>query len=592
MSRSNLVVTAVTCILVLTCTFAGPVLAQDEIDFTASVDRMSIAIDDVLTLELTVTGPFRVTGQPQLPSLEGFLVVGTSQSSQFSMVNRKISSKVVFTYHLRPTSAGALSIPAASIELDGRTYWTQSIAIEVTEAAAPDRRPTPFVLPDSQAPSDLSGRDIFVDADVDLSSPFVGQQIVYRFRLYQAIRLFNQPSLDWPSFTGFLTYDLSPNSQYDHQVGERLYRVTEVRRALFPTRTGEAVIDPATLSIPGDLFNRGVRVQTQAITVSVRPLPPGAPGDYAGAVGRFEIDAWVEPSEGRVNEPVTLVVRVTGSGNVSLIGDPAEGLEADLNGWRVYDPQISTDVAQETDVIRGEKRFERPMVPKTEGDLTIPSFALTYFDPEAGEYRRTETSELVVRVSPGDADIAGPVSPADGKRDVIVMGGDIRHIKPAPPAMATREPLLLVQPVYWLGWGLPLAAVAATRMWEQRRRRLAHDVAAARSLRARRTASRRLSQARRLAKTDEDGAYAAVARALSGYLGDKFNLASAGLTGDAIRRTLASRHIPEDVADRLLACLEWADSGRFAPVAAGRHAEDLAREGERLVAELEDRIST
>ena len=582
---------ALVCLMGLLLAPFAPVLAQDDISFTASVDRSTITTDDLLTLQLTLAGAFSSSSQPQFPPLEGFAVVGTSQSSQFSIVNGKTSSRVVFTYRLQPTSIGTLTIPAIPIQVGGKTYESDPIVIEVTQGSAPQpQQPSSDAPPEASTPGELAGQDLYVEAGVDNPNPVVGQQIIYSFRLYQAVRLFNQPRLDWPAFTRFLSQDLSPNSQYEQTVAGRQYLVTEVRRALFPTAPSELTIDPAVLTIPGDAFNRRVDLATEAIRVDVRPLPEGAPADFADAVGQFEIEAWAEPEETRVNEPVTLFVRVAGAGNISLIPDPTADAESRLTGWRVYDAGITTEVGQEGDIVRGEKRFERLLVPKTEGELAIPSFGLSYYDPASGEYRRAETTPLVVHVAPGEVQTSGPVVVGDAKQEVIVLASDIRHIKPAPPALVTERTPLLGQPLYWAGWGLPLLVVAGTWLWDRRRRTLAHDIAYARSQRARRLARQRLAEARKLAKTDPDAAHAAVARALTAYLGDKCNLPGAGLTRDGIDETLTACAVPEGLTYRLLACLDWADSGRFAPAAAGRDVLDLVAEAENILAELEERI--
>lgn len=579
------------CLAVLLLAFPFPAAAQDDTTFTATVDRTAVTTDDLLTLRLTLAGAFNASGQPQIPPLEGFAIVSTSQSSQFKMVNGVFSSQVVFTYQLRPTRTGTLTIPAIAIQAAGQTYQTQPITIEVTQGATPPaQQPDQSAPAEATTPNELAGQDVYVEAEVDNATPVVGQQIIYRFRLYQGIQLFNQPRLDLPEFSGFLSYELSPNNQYYQQATGRQYLVTEVRRALFPAVPGETTIAPATLTIPGGAFNRTVEFPTNAVAVTVQPLPEGQPEGFGGAVGQFEIEAWVDPTEGRVNEPVTLFVRVSGVGNANLLPDPTEGVEAALPGWRVYDPQVATDIGQDGDVIRGERLFERPLVPKTEGELTIPSFGLSFFDPAAGTYRLIETDPLVIHVAPGEAPIAGPVIIGEGKQGVIVLATDIRHIKPAPPALAAGRTSLLTQPLYWLGWVGPLLMVASVWIWDRRRLHLAQDVALARAQRARRLARKRLSQARKLLKTDEGAAYAAVATTLNAYLGDKFNLPAAGLTRDTIRRTLTSRSVPGELTDRLLVCLDWADSGRFAPAAAGREAGELVTEAERIISELEENM--
>jgi len=591
-SRYTALILVTACLGGLLLGFGPPALAQDDVSFTASVDHTSINTNGLVTLELTLSGAFRTSIPPQLPPLEGFAVVRTSQSSQFRMVNSQFSSEVVFIYQLKPTQVGSLAIPPIPIRVGQRTYQTEPIVIEVAQGAAPQAsQPTAQARATSSAPAELTGRHLYIEASVDNPTPVVGEQIIYHFRFYQAIQILGQPRLGWPDFTGFLGYDLSPNNQYYEEVSGQQYLVTEVRRVLFPAAQGRVTIAPATLTIPGDFFNRTIELQTSPVIVEVRPPPEGVLEDFGGAVGRFEIEAWVEPAESRVNEPVTLFVRVAGLGNVGALPDPTEETEAALLGWRVYDSQVTTDVGQDGDTIRGERLWERLLVPKIEGELTIPSFGLAFFDPTTAAYERVQTAPLVVRVAPGETQAPGPFVVADGKHNVVVLSSDIRHINPAPPSLVTSRRSLFARPLYWAGWAIPPLALIATWLWDRRRRYLEHDVAYARAQRARRLARRRLSEARKLVKTNEDAAYASIAHAITSYLGDKFNLPAAGLTRDAIRQRLAAHSISGHLPDHLLACLDWADLGRFAPVAAGRDARDLAREAEQIIAEIEGRMT-
>jgi hypothetical protein len=179
-----------------------------------------------------------------------------------------------------------------------------------------------------------------------------------------------------------------------------------------------------------------------------------------------------------------------------------------------------------------------------------------------------------------------------GKQDITVLGTDIRHIKAAPPSLTTEPPKPLDQPIYWLSWLVPPLILMGVWIWDRRRRHLFSDIAYARAQRARHFARKRLAQARKQAQKDQDAAYATVARALTDYLGDKLDLPPAGLTHDIIQHALSNQAVLDDLIDRSLACLDWADSGRFAPVAAGRNSTELITAVEAIIAELEQAIQT
>ena len=116
---------------------------------------------------------------------------------------------------------------------------------------------------------------------------------------------------------------------YAEQVNSRGYRVTELRTILFPTVIGEQVIEPAMLTIPSSLFQRGMSLQTEPISVNVKPLPEPIPADFSGAVGQYSLSAMAQTEAGesgnllsvQVDEPVTLRVTLEGAGNLENSGD-------------------------------------------------------------------------------------------------------------------------------------------------------------------------------------------------------------------------------------------------------------------------------
>ncbi|MBN1401976.1 MAG: protein BatD [Anaerolineae bacterium] len=571
---------------------SGTALAQDDLRFTASVDRTELGMADQLSLELVLSGTFRGASAPELPVLPGLRVLSSGQSSQFRMVNGALSSQVVYWYRLQPTEAGTHTIPAIAIRVGNRELTSAPITIQVapgqgmtSDADASATQAPEGAMPPQGGPVE----SLWAQAEIDNPSPIVGQQVIYTFRLYQAVELFGQPRLDLPEYGGCLVYDL-PNRSYLQRIEGRAIQVTEVRRALIPMSAGEVTIAPATLEVPGDLLNRGIRLQTEAQSLDVRPYPAGAPADFAGAVGRFDIEAWAEPEGTQSGEPVTLYLRVRGHGNLELVSDPLEAILADLErDWRVYDVEVSTDLGTENDLVSGERVFARPLLPKAEGTLTIPSLAMTFFDPELGVYRSVAAEPVLVHVTPAGAQAGAANALGATKSDVMLVGSDIRHIKPAPPLLTTRRASPLKAPLYWAAWILAPAAVVGLWGWDRRRRRLATDVAALRAHRAQRLARSRLSEARRLLRDGrEDEGYGTLARALTGYLGDKLNLTPSGLTRDGIRAALAEANVRPRLVERILLCLERADSGRFAPgVPTGEGLERLIDEARSLVAEIE-----
>ena len=99
---------------------------------------------------------------------------------------------------------------------------------------------------------DVQG-DVYVEASVDNSSPYVGQQIIYTFKLYDAVGLTNplyQPS----NFEELWRIDIGVVSQTSEQINGRRYNVTSIATALYPTHSGSITIQPVSVVLPETVF--------------------------------------------------------------------------------------------------------------------------------------------------------------------------------------------------------------------------------------------------------------------------------------------------------------------------------------------------
>jgi hypothetical protein len=550
-------------LLVLLCFAAGkPALVLAQSPISAEVNRTTLSVNDELTLTVTVTGDLFGIAVPELAGMTDFIVIGTDTSTQLSVINGKVGAKSVFVYRLQPLQTGSLVISPLSVTVDSKTYQTKAITVEVT-ANSGSALPVNTPPPNATAPANLAGGDVFVEAEVDNPTPYLGQQIIYIFRFYQAndaqLNTLDRPDYRPPSFTGFWGQKVLSQPYYSTTKEGRNYLITEVHTALFPANPGSATISPARLIIPGDLFSSEIMLQTNPVTLEVRSLPDGAPSDFSGGVGQFKIAASLSAAKSKVNEPLTLNLDIEGAGNVEVITEPAF---PELPGWRIFNSQSSTNVETQGDVVYGRRRFERLLVPGQPGDYTIPAISFNYYDPQRGEYRQLKTDPLPVTIEPGNAESSPTSAPAPDKQPVKVTADDIRHIKPVPPSLESAGGLLLVQPLYWFFWILPALVVGGVWLGQKRRQRLLLDTAYARSQRARRAAQKILSGAN---QPGVDG-YAAAHHALLGYLSDKLNRPTSGLTNAELTNLLAEQHLPQTLIEQVQAILTRIEAGRFGPV--------------------------
>ena len=564
----------------------GRARAQD-LEVEAVADRTAATLDDEIHLNIVVRGRFQ--GRPELrgTTFSDFRVVSSGESQSYSIVNGQLDATYTFAFVLMPLREGELTIPPFLVSFRGKDHQTQAIRVQVSGHA--------------QAPSTADeeqgrGKDLFVVARVDKAKAYVNEQVLYTFYLYYAIRVSNL-NYTPPKFESFWVEKLQEGEKQYHKIENgRRYLVVEVSTALFPTTSGTLTIEPSVLRLMEisersfSFFDRGVErtLRSRPVQVEVLPLPAaGRPADFDGAVGAgLELAARLDRSQVPEGEPITMTVTVSGDGNVRTFSKPRL---PELPAFKTYDADTKTE-ARNLDRVTGTRTYEMVLVPRGPGEFTIPPVRLVYFDPVADSYRTLQTEPLRVVATPA---AGGPPSLARGQvpmqQDIEVLGSDIAHIRTDVSVSDAATPLY-ARGLFLLCAPLPLVAVAAAFGVRRRRDRLAANVALARSSRARKVARKRLSQAARfLAAGKPLEFYAEAQRALLQYVGDKLNVAAAGLTHSALREQLDAAGASEDIRERLVQVLEHCDAARFAP--AGFTEERLRstlQEVESLVMAMEE----
>jgi hypothetical protein len=574
-------------VIILLLLSVTPGYAQGNGVISASVDRTSLSTDETLTLAVTINADVSNPPSPSLPSLEGFTIVGSGSSSQISIVNGTVSTQLIYSYRLQPYAPGDLVIDPIGVTLNGQTFTTEPITVQVTQGTG-----TPPSAPPSNATAPTSpefrGQRYFVEAEVDNPTPFIGEQVNYIFRFYEAFDAFGQPQYEAPTFTGFWTENQTDQSQYQVQAGGQFYNVTELRTVLFPSLMGPVTIEPARLIIPGGFFSSGAELQTQPVSVDVKPLPAGAPASFNGAVGQFTLSGMFDTTQTRVNEPITWRVTLTGRGNFSALPDP---VWPEMPEWRSFESQATTNTGFQNGQVVGERVYERLLVPQTEGEYTIPVLEYTYFDPAAGGYQTMTTGAVSVSIAPGDPAAAeaqnyAPV-PGGHKENVEQLATDIRHVKPVPTKLSLGDRSVTESPLYWLAWSVPLLGIVGNFVWQRRQRFWQNNAGVARSSQARKKAKKALARVR----SEKGDVYSAAGQVLTDYLADKLDQPVAGLTRQALATLLGENGLRPGLIERVNVCLTDAELGRFSPESNDpAHAANLLKEIDILIGDLEKEL--
>jgi len=592
-------------VLVLVCLWAGPsIMAQDDdisISISLSRDKISLSETTLLSVVVQADGQ-RDLPTPKLPPLPYFEIFEAGSSTNFEMVNGKVTYAKTLNYLLSPKKVGTFPVRSAHAVVDGKRYESNQLRIEVTEPSKSSESQT------EQRATDAGGksRDLFLTAEVDKKNPFVDEQVTLIIKFFRGIKVNSTPDYTPPQTPGFWSNDIPPQKQYYQTINGRDYLVNEIRTALFPTKPGSLVIEPAQVdvvvpdrsrsrsrdpfSLLDNMLQRGksVTVRSDLLTVDVKPLPTaGKTADFSGGVGSYKISDSVDKTKVVVNEAVTLTVKISGQGNVKSIPEP---ILPRLDDFRVEKSASDFNVENLGNEIGGTKTFEYVLIPRLPGTHTIKPLSLNYFDPKARQYKTVSTNEITLKVGQGELTAGAeiPYNPVSGQT-LNLKETDIRYIKTKNGHLTKRESVIITSPVFYTVLALPAVVLIGGIFDSRRRRKLAGDRGYARLRRARAEAKKRLKAAQELLTAGDDNAfYAEISAAILQYIADKSNLSAHGMTSDGVDELLKEKQVDEAVRKEIQELVQHADFGRFAGNARGESSpQDIYDRTAKVLADLE-----
>jgi len=476
-----------------------------EVSVEARLSRDVTTLSEPVQFEVRIKGG-QPSGPPPRISAEGMEIRFVGNQKSFSMsLGGPAESTVSLLYQVTGEQHGRFTIPGVEVEVEGRKYTTQPIALSIQQNAAPA---------DGEAPPRAQG---IAEFTVPKTTLFVGETVPVELKLYVDTRVHWQLA-EMPEVTAEgLSVQKMPEPHKVEQPVKRSdgkeYDVVTFHTAITPDKAGKIALGPAELvymaQIPRarrggssffDLFDQGMMAdpffsQTQKmkatakpVELTVKPLPvSGRPVDFAGAVGNFELSAEGSPKRVKMGDPVTMKIKVSGQGNFDRVTAP---VLKDSAGWRSY-PASNTFQADDQIATRGTKTFEMAVIPEVK-KTEMPAFQFSYFDPIAGKYmtRISQPEALLVEgelaasapvsTAPSSASTATPAPEKKAAPPTDILGlryeaGEARHS--FGPIYLRRQFLLaqgtpLVALLGFLGWRLwPRADGAARRLATLRRER-------------------------------------------------------------------------------------------------------------------------
>lgn len=557
--------------------FTAFALASDE-KVSMSVSQKEILLGDSVVLTITVEG-IDNPETPELPAIPDFDVKfrGMRQESFSSMTvivngrqikNEQSGGGYKFDFELMPKSTGLFTVPELPILIDGKRYTTQAFQVNVLDQ------------------SEKRG-DIFIDVHADKTEAYLGEKILVTFKWYFSKDIGNyRINIPWlESIKNFLVTDpeLDQDRSYqrlivngDKQIAAiksrefykgQEYMVVSFQKILTPIAAGAYTLEPVFLkcdvvtgyrrsrqSLFGSFFDSDFddffgfgrdavtepfATRSNEITLNVNEVPgQNKPLEYNGAVGRFIFDVDLKPLSLKVGEPITLTMKVSGSGNIEQLELPHI---PDIKSFKSYEPESKVNVYQEGGNVRGEKIFEKVLIPRSAGDYEIPEITFAFFNPDTGRYQtevrgpfsihvdkpEKEEEVRVIAITPeGSTDRPG--------RELKVLEKDIHYIMTDIGRIVSPKKPIYKNIVLWiLAFLTPIIMLAGMFVFGRRRERLNTDIAFARSRTALKNSRVFIKQAESaLRKGQAREFYDLLIKGMNTYLAEKLNrqLGGVGVT--------------------------------------------------------------
>ena len=483
---------------------------------------------------------FRV-GQIPSEAFEVLMGPSTSTQSSFSIVNGHTtqSSTVTYTFVLSALKEGSFTIPAATVNAEGKQISSNSLKIQVSGTAPQGggnySRGRSSQQPETRsAGTPISGSDLFIKVSASKKRVVEQEPVLLTYKVYTLVSL-TQLEGKMPDLKGFHTQEIALPQEKSFKVeqfnGRNYKTVTWSQYVMFPQMAGKLEVPPITFNgivvqqnrniDPFEAFFNGgssyveVKKQIQApgVEIQVDPLPD-RPMGFSGGVGRFSMKTEIDKDELKSNDPLTIRVTISGTGNLKLIKEPVIKFPKDFD---TYDAKMTDKSRLTTSGLEGSIIYEYLAVPRHQGQYTIPPIEFIYYDTQDKQYKTLTSEAYQLNVAKGEGG-ESQVQTFTNQEDIQMLGSDIRHIKLGNANVKADGDYFFGSYLYILSISA-LLLIFITLFYVFRKRAIENaDLGKVRGKKANKIATKRLKQAAKLMKDNKPNEfYDEALRALWGY---------------------------------------------------------------------------
>jgi hypothetical protein len=395
----------------------GLLFAQKpEIQLSINKKPVEVGQNVVFTIKTNIDGAVEF----DFPST--FMQGGNSKSVQQSFINNAWTFSIEIAQGGVFKKEGKYSI-SAQIKDKGKVYKSNVLAISVRPKSDPSKA-RKYENNEGDITKHNMKEPVFGIIQKSSAKVYEGEPLILAAKVYSRVNLNMMQDYKPFSLKGAAeTFELEKSDNFsltrENYQGNNFLTFSCGKQLVFPATPGKFIVKPFEMVLQyntGGFFDSQLRLESNATFIDVLPLPKGAPKSFIGAVGKFSLESSVSKSKLKAGDLFTIVMKVSGSGNLHAISKPKIELPEGLIFYG--DPEIKEDIDYTDDGVSGFKTFLFHVKANQGGKITLPNLAICYFDPGLKKYVTIKGESTTLDIE-GDGSEVGKVQIADSTSNML-----------------------------------------------------------------------------------------------------------------------------------------------------------------------------
>lgn len=368
-------------------------LYAQQIILTVSVDNTSPVQGEMVEVIVKTN----INGNIQIAYPREFVTGGGVMNG----MSRQITASSYTTIYYRSENGsfqkeGEFTIGPATIRKGNKSYTSNKVVVKVKN---PNQSAGSSTSTNSVISKSLENKPAFGLIETNKSSVFVGEPIAITARVFAQFEPKTFENYKEYTSKGLPDKHKIPNPEVTNVElksfqNKQYYSFSYDKSISFPAQAGTFAIQPFQLTL-GHFFDQE-RINSEATSITVKPLPDDAPTTFRGSVGKMNIERNIKKLASKQGEVAIISITFSGYGNLHSIEIPDLKLPPSLQLYG--DPIIQEEFEFSEKGAVGKLTIDYNIQLLDPGNLILPQFAFSYFDLESLKYVELQVDSIVFNV--------------------------------------------------------------------------------------------------------------------------------------------------------------------------------------------------